>query len=302
MMSKSEGKREAQIVDAATRKMSDTMHDAWEVRAKSDPLYAIDARRRSWSINDFYSGGRRLVEEIVDPVLEIMSIDPSRLRVLEIGCGIGRLFEGLADRFAEVWGIDVSESMIKQGRAECPARAIWVVGDGVSLNGIQDESIDHVLSYEVFGHIPHISIIELYFNEIWRVLRPGGTFQVQMVGASASRRQEVVRRMPRPFRVVSAVMLRKIGVLPVQGDIDTWIACTVPPSRSLSMISTVGFVDCAVLASNFDTLHEQAPAGYWVLGRKSGPTQGIEPSNMPTSFQGRGRDGAAGIAGEPEPN
>jgi SAM-dependent methyltransferase len=301
-MSKSERKREAQIVDAPTQSISDTMHDSWEVRAKSDPLYAIDARRRSWSIDDFYSGGRQLVEEIVDPVIDIMSIDPTHLRVLEIGCGMGRLFEGLASRFAEVWGIDVSESMIEQGRAECPARAIWVVGDGVSLNGIEDESIDHVLSYEVFGHIPYVSVIEGYFNEIWRVLRPGGTFQVQMVGASVSRRQEVVRRMPRPFRVASGVILRKIGILPVRGDIDTWLACTVPPSQSLSMISTVGFIDGAALASNFDTLHEQAPAGYWVLGRKSGPTRGSEPSDIPTSFQGRDPDGAAGIAGEAEPN
>lgn len=141
-----------------------TMRKSWEARAGSDPLYAIDARRRNWEVRDFYSQGAQLVEEIVDPALKVLSVDPSELRVLEIGCGMGRLFEGLSHRFAEVWGIDISQGMIEQGRAQCPVEAKWILGDGVSLNGVDSESIDYTLSYQVFIHPRQPSIVHGYLK------------------------------------------------------------------------------------------------------------------------------------------
>jgi SAM-dependent methyltransferase len=208
------------------------------------------------------------VDEIVDPALEILSVDPSGMRVLEIGCGMGRLFEGLSFRFAEVWGIDISEGMIEQGRARCPVEARWILGDGVTLKGVESESIDHALSYEVFGHVPRPSIIRAYFTEIRRVLRPGGTFQAQLRGGSDSIRQAIVRGMPRPLRVGSAAVVRTLGVLPVQGDIDSWLGCIVPPDEALSMLTTIGFVDNKIFNSDFSGVPQGSPVGYWVLGRK----------------------------------
>ena len=289
-----------QVLDASDGGRSDaeTMRDAWEARAKSDPLYAIDAQRRSWELGDFYSRGLRLVERIVDPVLKIMSIDPSKLRVLEIGCGMGRLFEGLADRFAEVWGIDISESMIEQGRAQCPVEARWMLGDGISLKGVESESIDHVLSYEVFGHIPQPSIIQSYFNEMHRVLKPGGTFQAQLRGGSDSTRQEIVRRMPRPLRIASAVVLRKIDVLPVRGDIDTWLGCVVLPDRALSMITDIGFVDGTVLAADFTSIVGNASPGYWILGRKPALPKPLDRPGSGSDGISDDRDGLYGVEGD----
>ncbi len=189
-------------------------------------------------------------------------------RVLEIGCGMGRLFEGLSLRFAEVWGIDISESMIEQGRAQCPVEARWILGDGVTLKGVESESIDHALSYEVFGHVPRPSIIRTYFTEIRRVLRPGGTFQAQLHGGSDSIRQAIVRGMPRPLRVASAAVVRTLGVLPVQGDIDSWLGCIVPPDEALSILTEIGFVDNNTFNSDFIGVPRGSPVGYWVLGRK----------------------------------
>ena len=253
---------------------AETMRKAWEARSQSDPLYAIDARRRTWEIDEFFSQGPQLVKEIVDPALKLLSVDPSGLRVLEIGCGMGRLFEGLSHRFAEIWGVDISEGMIEQGRAQCPVQATWIVSDGLSLKGIGSESVDHVLSYEVFGHIARPSIIRGYFREILRVLRPGGTFQAQLRGGSDSARQAVVRGMPRPLRVASAAILRKMAVLPVQGDIDTWLGCIVPPGEALSMLSTIGFSDIRVLSSDFSGAPKHHAPGYWVVGRNASSRRG----------------------------
>jgi ubiquinone/menaquinone biosynthesis C-methylase UbiE len=247
---------------------AEVMRKAWEARAESDPLYAIDARRRTWELGDFYAQGPLLVADIVDPALERLSVNPSGRRVLEIGCGMGRLFEGLSARFSEIVGIDISEGMISKGRAECPVEATWLVGDGMSLAGVESDSIDHALSYEVFEHIPHPSIIETYFSEIMRVLRPGGTFQAQLRGNSDSTRQAIVRGLPRPLRVASGVVLRSMDLLPVRGDIDTWLGCIVPPADALRMLARLGFVDNAAFNADFAAGPDRSLSTYWVIGRK----------------------------------
>ncbi|HUE08117.1 MAG TPA: class I SAM-dependent methyltransferase [Acidimicrobiales bacterium] len=273
----------------------ETMKSSWDARAVSNPLYAINATRQHWDVEDFYEQGLTLVGQIVDPALDVLSVDPRGRRVLELGCGMGRLFEGLSQRFGEIWGTDISVEMIRQGRSLCPVEATWILGDGSTLREVEEESIDHVVSYEVFEHIPQPSIIRGYFEEIHRVLRAGGTFQAQLRRASDTPRQAVVRAMPRALRVLSGSVLRRVGVLPVPGDIDTWLGCIVKPDAALSMSTDVGFVDCRVFATDFG---EDAHAGahYWILGRK--PAGGGEvrldgdsqPRTTAETFEGIGED------------
>jgi SAM-dependent methyltransferase len=246
----------------------EAMRQAWQERAHTDLLYSIDAQRRDWTMEEFFARGPVLVAECVDPVLESLGVDPSGSRVLEIGCGIGRLFAGLAERFGDVWGLDISTAMIEEGRRQCPIEATWIVGDGVSLQGVDSASIDHVLSFEVFGHIPRLEIIHAYLRESWRVVRPGGTFQVQLRQRSDSTRQSVVRALPRPLRVAIGGLLRVVGKAPVPGDIDTWLGLVVSPDAAMSFVEHLGFVDVRVLLSDPSTTAERKPRGYWLIGRK----------------------------------
>ena len=240
------------------------MRRDWERRAADDPLYAIDSTRRRWSLDEFYARGPALVGQILDPVLTTLSVDPAGLRVLEIGCGMGRLFAGLAERFGEVWGIDISSEMVERGRAHCPVEATWVVGDGASLAGVADGTVDHVLSYEVFQHIPDQDVIRGYLREIARVLRPGGTFGVQMRRGSDTPRQALVRALPRPLRKAAGAALHRLGILPVQGDVDTWLGCIVPEDRALAWARAAGFGELSWLA---DASHPRR-MGYWLVGRR----------------------------------
>ena len=239
------------------------MRRDWEERAGSNPLYYIDARQREWTHADFYAGGPELVARFVDPALVELGVDPGGRRVLEIGCGMGRLFEGLSTRFGDVWGIDISETMIAMGREHCPVAATWLVGDGRSLTGVDDDSVDHVISFEVFQHIPERAIIFSYLAECRRVLRPGATLHVQLRCGSDSKAQAVVRALPRPLRVSVARVLRAIRILPVVGDIDTWLGCIVAPNAAVDELTRLGFEDVAVLP---DDVHV-AGLGYSVVGR-----------------------------------
>jgi SAM-dependent methyltransferase len=244
--------------DSVTR-----MREDWEARAAADPLYHIAATQREWSITDFYASGRDLVRRIVDPALARLDVEPAGQRVLEIGCGMGRLFEGLSERFGSVSGIDISATMVAKGREQCPIEATWYVGDGCTLSGVADSSIDHVLSFEVFQHIPDRTAIFSYLAEIPRVLVPGGTFQVQLRKGSDSKSQAVVRAMPRPLRVASAKTLNVVGALPVIGDIDSWLGAIVPSTDAVAEAERLGFADISLLP---DEVHA-GDMGYWMVGR-----------------------------------
>ncbi len=238
------------------------MRRDWEVRAAGDPLFHINANRREWTIQEFYADGRDLALRVVDPMLERLEVDPSGKRVLEIGCGMGRLFPGLAERFGEVWGIDISSTMIARGRKHCPVQATWLIGDGRSLPGVKDASIDHVLSFEVFQHIPDPEPILAYIAETSRVLKPGGTFQLQLRRAGDSRAQQLFRELPKSSHGLAGRALKTFGILRLQGDVDTWIGCIVDPVDAITAAERLGLADVAVLPDEF---HDGM--GYWLVGR-----------------------------------
>lgn len=238
------------------------MRRDWEVRAAADPLFHINASRHEWSLDEFYADGSKLVGLICDPVMERLGIGPSGV-VLEIGCGMGRLFPGLATRFDEVWGVDISATMIARGRKHCPVSATWLRTDGGSLPGVRDASVDHVLSFEVFQHVPDRADVFAYLAETRRVLVPGGTFQHQLRRGSDTRAQALFRALPRAVRVPASRLLRVFGIHRVVGDPDTWLGCIIDPVEATAEAERLGFADVAVLP---DTVHTPG-MGYWLVGR-----------------------------------
>ena len=139
----------------------------------------------------FYAGGRAEVAMLLPPAFKRLGFDSAGKRILEIGCGPGRLFPGHAEFFSEVWGIDVSPEMVRLGEELCPVEARFILGSGYDLREVEDDSIDYCFSYLVFHHLPYEDVAWAYFKEIRRVLRPGMCFQVQLLGpaiASGPRR------------------------------------------------------------------------------------------------------------------
>ena len=102
--------------------------------------------------------------------------------MLEIGCGVGRITRVLAARAAQVLALDVSDEMLARARELNPAltNVSWVLGDGLSLHGIPDASLDACVSVVVFQHIPDPEVTLGYVREVGRVLRPGGWAALQV--------------------------------------------------------------------------------------------------------------------------
>jgi cyclopropane fatty-acyl-phospholipid synthase-like methyltransferase len=110
--------------------------------------------------------------------------DPKAMRVLEIGCGAGRLTRALARLFGEVHAVDVSGEMVTRARAALAefSHAHIYQNNGCDLSVVPPLEFDFAYSAIVFQHIPSREIIESYVREVHRLLRPGALFKFQVQG------------------------------------------------------------------------------------------------------------------------
>jgi SAM-dependent methyltransferase len=93
------------------------------------------------------------------------------LRVLEVGCGTGRIYEQLVPRLLEesgYAGFDVSERMLALARQRFP-NGSFRYGDGLALD-VADGAVDYALAFEVAGHLPELRPL---LSELGRVARRG---------------------------------------------------------------------------------------------------------------------------------
>lgn len=97
-------------------------------------------------------------------------------RVLEIGCGTGCDLLQFAKHGAQAVGIDVTAEHLRLARERVAGQAEIREGDATALP-FPDNSFDYVYSHGVLHHIDQPRRV---VEEILRVLRPGGRFNVQV--------------------------------------------------------------------------------------------------------------------------
>ena len=154
---------------------TEAMRAFWDARARDSAMWFIDSRLdyRRPDEAEFWSGGEDVLERSL--AMFDLSLDPQD-RVLDVGCGIGRVTRAFASRVHEVVGLDVSEEMVQRGRAALAdvPNASLVLGNGHDLGQFDDACFDGVYSFVTFQHIPDPAVICAYITEFGRVLRPGG--------------------------------------------------------------------------------------------------------------------------------
>jgi ubiquinone/menaquinone biosynthesis C-methylase UbiE len=167
-------------------KQLEKMQRDWDQRALENARYYVNTAREDWTDEQFFASGERTVaEEILTDMINIcQGKDPKQMKVLEIGCGTGRVTRALARLFGEVYAVDISGEMVRQAKqslsADCNAHIFQNNGSDLSVLG--DIEIDFAFSSIVFQHIPSREVIENYVGEVHRLLRPGGLFKFQVQG------------------------------------------------------------------------------------------------------------------------
>jgi len=103
-------------------------------------------------------------------------------RVLQIGCGIGRLEQAFAALVREVHGIDVSPRMIDAARRRCAGlpNVTFSVTEGRDLRAYPDAGFELVHAIDTFPYLVQagMSLVESHLREVARVLVPGGDFVI----------------------------------------------------------------------------------------------------------------------------
>ncbi len=156
--------------------------EAWNIRAQEAP--------------DWYVSYSRSQEEsetkATTDLLEVLDgVDPAQLKewkVLDVGCGTGRILKVLAAKVREAYGVDFSAEMIRlaRSRLEGVPNVTTLKNDGATLSMFDDETFDFVFSFAVFQHIPSRSQIDSYLKEFYRILKSGGEVKLPVDGRGDS--------------------------------------------------------------------------------------------------------------------
>jgi SAM-dependent methyltransferase len=147
----------------------------WEDRARR---FAADgaglAAVCAYGMPEFYNRAIDWEQRLaLDPWLKVQP----GVRVLEVGCGIGRWSRLLASRGAQVLGVDLSPTMIAQARQRAAqdqvhGRCRFSVGDAAHLH--LDERFDMVLGVTVLQHILDSAECRAALSAMAAHLAPGG--------------------------------------------------------------------------------------------------------------------------------
>ncbi len=133
----------------------------------------------SWDAEQ-YEGKHSFVWRLGAGVLELLAPQAGE-RILDLGCGTGQLTAEIAQRGAQVIGLDNSANMIGQARQNYPGLA-FVLGDAAGFRF--EEPFDAVFSNAALHWVKDA---DRAVESIARALRPGGRFVAEFGGSGNTR-------------------------------------------------------------------------------------------------------------------
>jgi SAM-dependent methyltransferase len=155
----------------------DKLKNAWEGLASRDALSAIltdDSKAGGkWDLAEFMATGDAEIETVMNHLAAIGHPPDFSGAALDFGCGVGRLTQALARRFASCVGVDISEQMVQQADSLNQYSNCRYVASSAARLPFDDASFAFLYSNIVLQHVPR-ALAKNYLREFVRVLVPGG--------------------------------------------------------------------------------------------------------------------------------
>lgn len=142
---------------------TDTAHAYW------NDAWNDAAKREDW-------------EQPEDRIAEYAKALAPSSRVLDLGCGIGRHALMYAAMGHQATGFDAAEDGLAELTRKAASMGLSIETRLGKMDALpfDDGSFDHVLAFNVIYHADE-EIMQRTINEIFRILRPGGTYQGTML-------------------------------------------------------------------------------------------------------------------------
>lgn len=103
-----------------------------------------------------------------------------KLKVLDVGSSTGIIDSVLATKFGEVWGIDIDKSGVDYAKKNFKFKNLhFEIGSALNLR-FDENKFDVVICTHIYEHV---SDPQKLFNEIYRVLKPGGVCYFAAINA-----------------------------------------------------------------------------------------------------------------------
>ena len=170
----------------------------WDALAKRDALWAIltDSQRADcgWDVGEFFAAGEIEMATVMGYLSEVGCLPEAEGSALDFGCGVGRLTQAMARRFAASVGVDISEEMIRRAETLNQYAHCTYLTSVAERMQFADESFAFVYSNIVLQHMPRRFAVG-YLREFVRVLEPGGVlvFGVQDSFAASDLTSRIAR-------------------------------------------------------------------------------------------------------------
>jgi SAM-dependent methyltransferase len=154
----------------------------WEKYGILDPYYGVltDERFKRSNLNsavlaEFFKSGEIYVDELFSFIKRTFNLTKNPNKILDFGCGVGRLVIPFSKHSEFVVGVDVSDSMLIEAKKNCALRSITNVTFARSNDVLSEltDKFDLINSTLVFQHIPVIRG-EIIFKRLLDCLTIGG--------------------------------------------------------------------------------------------------------------------------------
>ena len=165
----------------------------WEKWGQQDPYFSVlthpKFRKREMTAEakeEFFASGRSHVDRVLGACRKFVEPDFNPQRVLDFGCGVGRVALPFATITREVVGVDISEAMLDEARRNCEERGIgnakFVKSDD-ALSAVEG-TFDLVHTAIVLQHIESGRGTNVFSRLLSRIA-PGGLGAIQLTYAKA---------------------------------------------------------------------------------------------------------------------
>jgi ubiquinone/menaquinone biosynthesis C-methylase UbiE len=200
------------------------MSSDWNALAEIDPLWAIlsdpEKRGGKWDPLKFFITGAREAERVL-AMCKSQGVSVSYGKLLDFGCGVGRMTRAFSGFFQSCVGIDISQNMVSLARkfnADQP-RCEFVASDAAVLP-FADKSFDFVFSVIVLQHLATRSAILRYIAEFIRIAKDNAVIVFQLPDEIPLRRRIQGRRrvwfLLAAIGVPRAWLFKKLGLAPIK--------------------------------------------------------------------------------------